>query len=165
MSHVTGPLAAVPRLASSFAIATLMAATFLASPLSAQSPAPAKPPAAAAATSNKPETVEQRIVSLHEAMKVTPEQEAKWTPVATAMRDNAAAMEKLVASKRGQTPESLTAVEDLNTYQEFAQAQVDGLKKLTAAFKTFYDSMPADQKKNADQVFQKYGSPNTPAKG
>ena len=98
-------------------------------------------------------------------MKVTPEQEAKWTPVATAMRDNAAAMEKLVASKRGQTPESLTAVEDLNTYQEFAQAQVDGLKKLTAAFKTFYDSMPADQKKNADQVFQKYGSPNTPAKG
>ena len=134
-------------------------------PATPESPAPAKPPAAAAATSNKPETVEQRIVSLHEAMKVTPEQEAKWSPVATAMRDNAAAMEKLVASKRGQTPESLTAVEDLNTYQEFAQAQVDGLKKLTAAFKTFYDSMPADQKKNADQVFQKYGSPNTPAKG
>lgn len=165
MFHVTGPLAVVPRLASSVALAALMTATLLASPVSAQSPAPAKPPAAAAATSNKPESVEQRIVSLHEAMKVTADQEAKWVPVATAMRENAAAMEKLVATKRGQTPESLTAVEDLNTYQEFAQAQVDGLKKLTAAFKTFYDSMPAEQKKNADVVFQKYGTPNTPAKG
>lgn len=165
MFDVTGLRVTVPRLASSLTVAALMAATFLSGPLAAQTSAPTKPPAAAAATSAKPETVEQRIASLHDAMKITPDQEAKWAPVATAMRENAAAMEKLVAAKRGQTPESMTAVDDLMTYQDFAQAHVDGLRNLTTAFKTFYDSMTAAQKKNADQVFQKFGSPNTPKQG
>ena len=39
---------------------------------------------------------------------------------------------------------------------------MDGLKTLTSAFKSLYDSMPADQKKNADQVFMTFGS--APAK-
>jgi hypothetical protein len=102
---------------------------------------------------------------LHTALKITPDQEAKWTPVATAMRDNSAAMEKLVASKKSMTPANMTAVDDLMTYQEFAQAHVDGLKNLNVAFKSLYDSMPADQKKNADQVFQKFGTPGTPTHG
>ena len=55
-----------------------------------------KPPAAQAATSSKPETVEQRITSLKAALKITPDQESKWKDVATAMRENATAMDKLV---------------------------------------------------------------------
>src|SRR6185503_19082939 len=58
-----------------------------------------KPPAAAAATSTKPETVEQRITALKAALKITPDQESKWEGVAKAMRDNAAAMEKVVQEK------------------------------------------------------------------
>jgi len=115
-----------------------------------------KPPAAAAATSTRPETVEQRISALKTALKITPDQESKWEGVATAMRENAAAMDKLVQEKKG-TMASLNAVEDLKTYQEFSQVRLDGMKNLISSFKTLYDSMPADQKKNADQVFDNYG--------
>jgi protein CpxP len=158
----------IPQLAPvvrSLAIASLLGTTFLAGslgPAAAQAPAQ-KPPAAAAATSNKPETVEQRITTLKTALKVTADQEAKWGAVATAMRDNATAMDKLVQAKRAISPASMTAVDDLTTYQEFTQLRLDGLKNLTSAFKTFYNSMPAAQQKNADQVFMTYGT--APAQG
>jgi protein CpxP len=123
----------------------------------------AKPPAAAAATSNKPETVEQRITQLKAALKITPDQETKWKAVADSMRQNAGMMEKLVQEKRAKAA-SMTAVDDLETYQDFTKARLDSLKNLTSAFKSLYDSMSADQKKNADQVFQAFGpsskSPN-----
>jgi protein CpxP len=148
----------IPRLGAvvrSFAIASLLGTTFLAGslgPVAAQTPAD-KPPAAAAATSNKPETVEQRITTLKTSLKITADQEAKWGTVATVMRDNAAAMDKMVQAKRAISPASMTAVDDLKTYQEFTQLRVDGLKDLNSAFQSLYNSMPAAQQKNADQVF------------
>ena len=122
----------------------------------------ATPPAAAAATSSKPETVEQRIATLKTALKITPDQEKKWDGVAQAMRDNASKMEKLVATKRAIPPEKTTAVDDLKTYQEFTEVRLDGLKHLNSAFKSLYDAMTPEQKKNADMVFEKY-TPSKPA--
>jgi len=152
-------------LTRSFAIASLTGAALIAgslAPATAQTPDSQKPPAAAAATSSKPETVEQRIATLKTALKITPDLEPKWTNVAQAMRDNASKMEKLVATKRAIPPEKTTAVDDLKTYQEFTEVRLDGLKHLNSAFKSLYDSMPAEQKKNADMVFEKYG-PSKPA--
>ena len=123
-----------------------------------------KPPAAAAATSTKPETVEQRIKALKVALKITPDQESKWEGVATAMRENAAAMDKLVKEKQGKMA-NLNAVDDLKTYQEFSQVRLDGLKNLISSFTTLYESMPADQKKNADHVFDSYGPPKSAQQG
>jgi protein CpxP len=146
-------------LARSLAIASLTGAALMAgslAPAMAQPKESDKPPAAAAATSNKPETVEQRIQTLKTALKITPDQEKKWNGVAQAMRDNASRMEKLVAEKRKIPPEKTTAVDDLKTYQEFTEARLDGLKHLTSAFKSLYDSMTPEQKKNADTVFEKY---------
>ena len=57
------------------------------------------------------------------------------------------------------------AVDDLKTYQEFSQVRLDGLKNLISSFKTLYDSMPADQKKNADHVFDSYGPPKSAQQG
>ena len=151
--------------ARSFAIASLTGAALLAvsvAPTWAQTPDSKTPPAAAAATSTKAETVEQRIVTLKTALKITPDQEPKWTAVAQAMRDSSVQMEKLVATKRAIPPEKTTAVDDLKTYQEFTETRLDGLKKVNSAFKSLYDSMPAEQKKNADMVFEKYG-PSKPA--
>ena len=54
---------------------------------------------------------------------------------------------------------------DLRKAQEFTQARLDGLKNLTSSFKSLYDSMPADQKKNADQVFRSYGPTNSASQG
>ena len=154
-------------LTRSFALASLTGAALFAGSLvsaTAQTTPDGKttPPAAAAATSSKPETVEQRIATLKTALKITPDLEKKWDGVAQAMRDNASKMEKLVATKRAIPPEKTTAVDDLKTYQEFTQVRLDGLKDLNSAFKSLYDSMPAEQKKNADMVFEKY-TPSKPA--
>ncbi len=154
--------------ARTFAIASLTGAALLAGSVAptwaqtADSKDSKTRPAAAAATSTKAETVEQRIVTLKAALKVTPDQEPKWTAVAQAMRDSSVQMEKLVATKRAIPPEKTTAVDDLKTYQEFTEVRLDGLKKVNSTFKSLYDSMPAEQKKNADMVFEKYG-PSKPA--
>ena len=154
--------------ARTFAIASLTGAALLAGSVAptwaqtADSKDNKAPPAAAAATSVKPETVEQRIVTLKAALKITPDQEPKWTAVAQAMRDSSVQMEKLVATKRAIPPEKTTAVDDLKTYQEFTEVRLDGLKKVNSTFKSLYDAMTAEQKKNADMVFEKYG-PSKPA--
>jgi periplasmic protein CpxP/Spy len=163
-------------LARSVAFAALMSAPLVAAPLTlahAQSTAPTHSTApsvmnpANAPASTKNEGVEQRITQLHSELKITPDQESKWNGVAQAMRDNAANMEKLVAEKRQQGPQNMTAVDDLKTYQEFTQQHLDGLKNLTSAFSSLYDSMSDQQKKNADEVFAKFnraephaGAPN-----
>ena len=41
----------------------------------------------------------------------------------------------------------------MKTYQEFAEAHVNGLKNLIASFGTLYAAMPDAQKKIADTVF------------
>jgi periplasmic protein CpxP/Spy len=153
--------------ARSFAIAALMGATMLASPLTAaradtvhnaatklaQTAAPRSEPGAGA-TASKGETVEQRISSLHAALKITPAEDAKWKDVAQAMRENAANMDKLVAESRTTAPQNMSAVDDLKLYQKFAQAHVDGLKNLISSFSSLYEAMPDAQKKIADQVFE-----------
>ncbi len=140
----------------SLAIAALLGGTFLMSPLTA---ARADDAAAQsqAATDAKAETVEQRITSLHAALKIVPTEDAKWNDVAQAMRENSAAMQKLVAERTATPPQNRTAIDDLKGYEKFAQAHVDGLKNLTASFETLYLAMPDPQKKLADQVFQSFG--------
>jgi protein CpxP len=154
----------------SVAIAALMGATMLCSPLVAaradtttnaaiqlaQASAP-KTPGAAAATENKGETVEQRITTLHAALKITSDEDAKWNAVAQSMRENATAMDKLIADSRTTPPQNMTAMDDLKMYQKFSEAHVTGLKNLIASFGTLYAAMPDAQKKNADAVFQTSG--------
>jgi periplasmic protein CpxP/Spy len=144
----------------SVAITALLGATFLATPLTATRALAqaAVTPAAASATETKGETVQQRIADLHASLKITPAEETQWNGVAQAMHENAAAMDKLVATNRTTLPQNLSAVQELQTYQQLAQAQVDGLENLTAAFSTLYNVMSDDQKKLADQVFQTSGT-------
>jgi protein CpxP len=164
MQYFAHPIAAPMPFVRSVAITALLGATILATPLTAawaQSPAP-QTVAATAATETKGETVEQRITTLHASLQITADEEKSWNGVAQAMRENATAMDKLVAEKRTSPPQNMTAVDDLKTYQLFAQAHVDGLKNLTAAFSTLYTAMPDAQKKVADQVFETSGR-GTPA--
>jgi periplasmic protein CpxP/Spy len=159
MSYFTRSIAAPAPFVRSVAIAALLGATMLATPLTATHALAqaAATPASATAAEMKGETVEQRITTLHAELKITPAEEAQWNNVAQAMRENASAMEKLVAANRTTPPQSMTAVQDLQSYQQFAQAHVDGLKNLTSAFSKLYDSMDDAQKKTADQVFQTSG--------
>lgn len=135
-------------------LATMMGTTMLALPLAAMAQTAA--PTTADATA-KMETIEQRITTLHDALKITANEEGSWAAVATSMRENAAAMEKLTAAKSTQEQQGMTATDDLKAYMTFAQAHLDGLKNLSASFGTLYNSMPADQQKVADQVFREFG--------
>jgi protein CpxP len=159
MQYFARPIAARAPFVRSVAIAALLGATMLATPLAATHALAqaAVTPVAAPATETKGETVEQRITALHASLKITPAEEAQWNGVAQAMRENAAAMDKLVATNRTTPPQNMSAVDDLKTYQQFAQAHVDGLKTLTAAFSTLYDAMPDAQKKVADEAFRTSG--------
>jgi len=170
MSSLAHPITMLAPFTRSVAIAALLGTTMLASPLTsaradtvtsaalqlAQAAAPQNP-AAAGATQSKGETVEERITNLHVALKITPDEETKWNGVAQAMRENAATMDKLVAANRTTPPQNMSAVDDLTTYEKFAQAHVDGLKNLISSFKTLYTAMPDAQKKTADEVFKTSG--------
>jgi LTXXQ motif family protein len=149
------PLARIVATTAVLLGATLLGSTVLVGPLSAQTTV--TPPAAASdAAGARTETVEQRIVNLHEKLMITTAQEAAWASVAQVMRDNSTAIEKLIAAKKAKMPEDMTALDDLMTYQTFAQAHLDGLQKLTASFNTLYEAMPAAQKKVADQTFRDF---------
>src|SRR5271157_180122 len=114
-------------------------------------------PAARGATQGSGETVEQRITSLHTALKITPGEEPLWNAVAQAIRENATAMDNAVSQARTTPPQNMTAVEDLKLYQKFAQAHIDGLKNLIASFEKLYAAMPDAQKKITDDVFRTSG--------
>ena len=180
MPALTHRIATAAPFTRAVAIAALMGATMLASPVTAaraeaatqaamqlaQTTAPAsqasegtneQKEAAAGATESRGETLEQRITELQTALQITPAQEPQWKDVAQAMRENAANMGKIVAESRTTAPADMTAVDNLKLYQKFAQARVDGLKNLIASFETLYDAMSDAQKKNADEVFQSYG--------
>jgi hypothetical protein len=167
MTTFSRPIAFPAVFKRSLALAALMGATMLAGPLTparadtvanaafqlAQAGTP-QTQAGAAATTTKGETVEQRITTLHAALKITSDEDSKWNAVAQAMRENASAMDKLIAESRTRPPQSMSAVDDLKMYQKFSQAHVDGLKNLISSFSTLYSAMPDAQKKIADTVFE-----------
>jgi protein CpxP len=97
--------------------------------------------------------VETRIKQLHAQLHITPAEEAQWNQFAQVMRDNARAMDEAAAQRAAKFP-TMTAVQDLQSYEQLAEAHVQHLQKLIPAFQALYDSMPAEQKQLADQVFR-----------
>lgn len=110
--------------------------------------APAKKP-----VSRRLSAVEYRIRSLHARLHITKAQEPQWEAVATAMRDNAEDIDRMVRERNAKI-RTMNAVENLQTYAAIADAHADGLKKLVPAFDNLYQSMSPAQKKNADAVFR-----------
>ena len=154
-----GTFAAVAALTGALFIVPALAQTTPSAPPStppAAAPAPSAPPAAAPApakTSKRLSGVEARIKSLHSRLHITAAQEPQWQQVAQVMRENAETIDKMVHDRYAKLG-TMTAVENLQTYSEIAQAHADGLKKLVPTFDTLYQSMSDAQKKIADEVFR-----------
>jgi protein CpxP len=146
-----------------FAAATLLGTVALVGPTYAASSTKAASEAAMpVATENPakiapPDRVEKRISDLHRKLHITAGQETQWTVVAQAMRDNAKSMDTLI-KERTANAKSMTAVDDLRSYEKLAEAHEDGLKKFIPVFQALYDSMSNDQKKSADAAFRSHGS-------
>ena len=96
---------------------------------------------------------ELRIQDMHTKLKITPAQKEQWAKVADAMLDNAKAMDTLTQSREDHE-KGMTAVDDLKSYGEIAEAHADGVKKLTPVFADLYASMSDAQKKEADELFR-----------
>ncbi len=98
--------------------------------------------------------VEKRIKSLHDALKITKDQDAAWEKVAQTMRDNENSVVKLIEVRK-ENAKTMSAVDDIKSYQAIAQAHADGMTKFVAVFEPFYGSLTDAQKKNADNFFGK----------
>jgi septal ring factor EnvC (AmiA/AmiB activator) len=97
--------------------------------------------------------VEARIKELHAKLNITQAQEGLWTNVTQVMRDNAQTMDALIKA-RADNAKTMTAVDDLKSYSDMAEAHAAGLKKFIPVFEALYASMSDAQKKNADTVFR-----------
>ncbi len=104
------------------------------------------------ADARRDKAVEAHIRELHQKLAVTAAEEPKWDLVAKAMRDSAAETDAAIDKREGLV-RTATAVDNLGSYADIAQAHVDGVKRLAAAFAPLYAAMPDAQKKVADAVF------------
>ncbi len=132
----------------------LALASLLASPMVAfgQS-APAAGHSEAGILKNMSKDVDAHIAQLHAQLKITPAEETQWAAFAQVMRENAAQMDEAF-TQRGQTLQTMDAVENLQSYALIAQIQSANMQKLAVAFQTLYASFPDAQRKVADGVFR-----------
>jgi hypothetical protein len=68
------------------------------------------------------------------------------------MRENARDLDEAM-DKREAAADGATAIDNLNSYADVAQAHADGVRKLAKAFSGLYSSMSVDQQKLADEQF------------
>jgi protein CpxP len=99
---------------------------------------------------------ELRIKDMHAKLKITAAQEEQWAKVAQVMRDDAKAMDTLTQARVAHVKD-MTAVDDLKSYGEIAEAHATGIKNLTPVFADLYSSMSDAQKKEADNLFRHGG--------
>ena len=98
---------------------------------------------------------ELRIKEMHAKLKITPAQEEQWAKVSQVMLDDAKTMDALTQI-RVDHAKDMTAVDDLKSFGEIADAYANGIKKMTPVFADLYASMSDAQKKEADAFFR-YG--------
>lgn len=123
----------------------LIAGALLAAPALGQTTAPE--PAAGRAHV----VVERRIADMRAKLKITPDETKAYDDFAQVMRDNAARMDGLM---KDQAPKlaSMSAVDQMKSYEAVTQAQADDMQRLVPAFSRLYDILTPAQKKIADDA-------------
>jgi hypothetical protein len=111
----------------------------------------------------QPDSVEKRITDLHAKFHITEAQEAQWTLISQEMRDSAKGMDSLI-KERTANAKTMTAIDDLQSYEKLAAAHEESLKAFIPLFQTLYASMSDSQKKDADATFQDHGKHDRHAK-
>jgi hypothetical protein len=106
----------------------------------------------AAKGENIEQHVEAEIKRLHDELHITSAQEQQWQAVAAVMRNNAQEMGDLVR-QRAQNASDMSAVDDLRSYQQIAEAHAQELSKLVPPFEQLYGMLSDEQKKDADSAF------------
>jgi periplasmic protein CpxP/Spy len=136
------------------AVVALLALPAAALAQPAQSPAPAAPPADASSPmtsqpvpgKNTAERVQNHIKQLHAQLHITPAEQTQWDQFANVMRENARDMDQAFM-QRAQQYSTMNAVQNMQSYQQIAEAHAQHLQKLVPAFDNLYNAMPEQQKK------------------
>lgn len=95
--------------------------------------------------------VDGRIAFFKAELKITPDQETQWQPVATALRQNANALDEVINSARQQRG-SMDAVQRLTVRGQFDKARSENDERLLSAFKPLYASLSPEQQQIANQL-------------
>jgi periplasmic protein CpxP/Spy len=146
---------------ASAAIIALLALPAAALAQPTQSPAPAAPQAAPSSPmtsqpvpgKNMEERVENHIKQLHAQLQITPAEQPQWDQFAQVMRENARDMDQAFIQRAQQYP-TMNAMQNMQSYEQIAEAHARHLQKLVPAFDNLYNAMPEQQKKLTDQVFR-----------
>ena len=86
-------------------------------------------------------------------LEFTPAEQPQWDQFAQVMRENARDMDQAFM-QRAQQYSTMNAVQNMQSYEQIAEAHARHLQKLVPAFDNLYNTMPEQQKKLTDQVFR-----------
>jgi periplasmic protein CpxP/Spy len=95
--------------------------------------------------------VDGRIAFLKTELKIAPAQETQWQQVATAMRENANALDPLISTAREQRG-TMDAVQRLTMREQFAKVRAENDARLLTAFKPLYASLSPEQQQIANDL-------------
>jgi len=95
--------------------------------------------------------VDGRIAFLKAELKITPAQEAQWQQVATAMRENANALDRAIGTAREERG-TMDAVRRLTLREQFAKVRAENDDRLLTAFKPLYASLSSEQQQIANEL-------------
>jgi LTXXQ motif family protein len=145
--------------ATSATSAPMMAAPMTAAPMAPAANPPATiPVAGTAAVPALPKAlqtkVEAHITALHKELGITAAEEPQWTQFAQVMMDNAARMNQAFEARHAQV-DTMTAVDNMNSFAQLSEVNATNTQALAGAFATLYQSFPAAQQKVADAVFRR----------
>lgn len=138
-----------------------IAALFLSSamPVQAQQRSPSPPQKAAPQSPQKPPqgqagsgepNVDAQIADLKQRLKITSAQQSQFDALAAVIKQNAQDMMAHMPPPPSGTP---TAIQSVTAAQAAAQTEADALKKLLPPLQALYDTLSAEQKRAADQLF------------
>jgi periplasmic protein CpxP/Spy len=118
-----------------------------------------KAPAVHAAVAKAPSMearVEQRIVQMHQRLKITAAQQPAWDGFAQMMRENVTSIDQAYTTRRT-TVATMSAPDNMRNFAQIEQDRAAGIQKLATSFQTLYDGMSDEQKQTADAMFRNYG--------
>ena len=116
-------------------------------------------PGAAAPARERPlpgRHIEGRIAFMRAELKINDAQQPHWDRVAAAMRDNARQMDQMAQQMRAQRGQAQSAVDRLDQRARFTAVRASADKNFADAFKPLYASFTDDQKKTADDLFDRH---------
>jgi periplasmic protein CpxP/Spy len=141
-------------------LASAAIAALLAMPVGAvaQSAAPSATttspmPAQTTTAQSAEQRVETHIQQLHAQLRITAAEQPQWNQFAAVMRENARGMDQAFMQRAQQYP-TMSAVQNMQSYEQIAATHAADMQKLVPAFESLYNVMPEQQKRLADQVFR-----------